>query len=282
MSQQNEILSQQLLTAEQGVLGSMLIDEETVSKIVMTVNEENFRTPEYRNIFRAFRELHGQGRSPDPILVNEHLGGDYGKIMADLMEVTPTAANAEEYARALRETSRLWQLRQIGDQLSQTDSTDGCRELVDRANMLLCERSGVRRITMKRGLHEFFVRHDERNRREPVRLGLSKLDDMLHISAGDMVVIGGYPSAGKTAFALQLAFHMAKQRRVGFFSYETDDDKLFDRTVACQTLTSYRKIMSDKLERADFEQIYEMREHLTKPELEFLEVSGMKVWLIVL
>ena len=43
--------------------------------------------------------------------------------------------------------------------------------------------------------------------------------------------MGGSPSAGKTAFALQLAFHMAKERRVGFFSYETSVDKLHDRGV---------------------------------------------------
>ena len=72
---QKEVLSQQLLTAEQGVLGSMLIDERTVGPVLMTVSEEDFQLPEHRNIFRAFRELYSQGRMPDPILVNEHLGG---------------------------------------------------------------------------------------------------------------------------------------------------------------------------------------------------------------
>ena len=274
---QNELLSQQMLTAEQGVLGAMLIDERTVGPVLMTVSEDDFQMPEHRNIFRAFREIYGQGRTPDPILVNEHLGGSYGKALAGLMEVTPTAANAVEYAKALRETSRLWQIQRLGDQLAQADSQDACRELLDRANMLLCERSGIRRLDMKRGLNEFFVRHDESNRQEPVRLGFSKLDDMLHVSGGDMVVIGGYASAGKTAFALQLAFHIAQKRRVGFFSYETSVDKLYDRMVACQTLTSYRRIMSDKLERKDFEQVYGMREYLLEPALELLETSGMTV-----
>ena len=75
----------------------------------------------------------------------------------------------------------------------------------------------------------------------------------------------------------RLAFHIAGKKRVGFFSYETDADKLHDRTVACQSMTSYRKIMSDQLEKADFEQVYDMRKHLTTPSLELLETSGMTV-----
>lgn len=278
MSQeQKEILSQRLLTAEQGVLGSMLIDGDMVGRVLMAVEEDDFRVPEHRSVFRAFRELYGQGRAPDPILVNERLGGAYGQLMADLMEITPTAANAEEYARMLRESSRLWRLREVGDRLAQAADLEDCRELADQANMLLCAQSGVRRLDMGQGWKDFFIRHDPKNRRDCIRWGLADLDQHLHVAGGDMVVIGGYASAGKTAFALQLAFHMAKERRVGFFSYETSVEKLHDRVVACQALASYRKIASDTLEKADFEQVYGMREQLSAPALEFLEASGMGV-----
>ncbi len=273
----NKILSERLLTAEQGVLGSMLIDGETVGSMLMAVSEDDFQVPENRNIFRAFQELYGLGRTPDPILVNEHLGGAYGKLLAQLMEVTPTSANAKEYASSLRETSRLWRLRTVGEQLAQAADLGSCQELADQVNMLLCERCGVRRLDMRQGLKEFFIRHGPENHRESLKWGFSRLDEALHVAGGDMVVIGGYASAGKTALALQLAFHIAGKKRVGFFSYETDADKLHDRTVACQSMTSYRKIMSDQLEKADFEQVYDMRKHLTTPSLELLETSGMTV-----
>jgi len=274
---QHQILSEHLLTAEQGVLGAMLIDEETVGRMLLAVSEDDFQTPQYRSLFRAFKDLYGQGRACDPILINERLGGSYGQMLADLMEVTPTAANADAYAQSLRETSRLWRLRQIGDQLSQADDPENCRELIDKANLLLCERSGVRRLDMARGLKEFFVRHDPKNHRESLHWGFGRLDETLHVTGGDMVVIGGYASAGKTALALQMAFQIARSKRVGFFSYETSVDKLHDRTVACQTLASYKKIMSDKLEKPDFEQIYDMKDYLTAPSLELLETSGMTV-----
>lgn len=275
--EQSSPLSDRLLTAEQGVLGAMLIDEGTVGPMLMAVSEEDFQVPAHRNVFRAFRELYGQGRAPDPILVNEHLGGAYGQLLAELIELTPTAANAPAYADTLRDTSRLWRLRTLGDQLAQAEDLDACRELADQASLLLCERNGIRRLDMGQGWKDFFIRHDPKNRRAGIRWGLADLDEHLHVAGGDMVVIGGYASAGKTALSLQLAFHIAKQKRVGFFSYETSVDKLHDRVVACQALASYRKIASDRLEKEDFQQIYELRGPLTAPALEFLEASGMAV-----
>lgn len=271
------LLSDQLTRAATGVLGSMLIDEAAVGPMLMVVTESDFQLPGHRSLFRAIKDLYGQGRPADAILVNEHLGGDYGPLILALMEATPTSANADEYAKELKRTSRLWQLRQIGDQLSHAEDPEACRKLVDRANLILCERSGVRRLDMKQGLKEFFVRHDPQRVRDTLKWGLSQLDDNLHVGAGDMVVIGGYASAGKTALALQLAFHIAQSRRVGFYSYETSADKLHDRTVACQAQTSYKKIMSDQLEERDFAQVYDMSGHLTSPALELLETGGMTV-----
>ena len=275
--EQQKILSERLLTAEQGVLGSMLIDGEAIGPMLAAVRPEDFQRPENRNIFQAFRELYGQGKACDPILVNEYMGGSYRQYLADLMELTPTAANAEEYARVLRESSRLWRLRTIGDKLAQAEDLEACRQLADQAGLLLCDRSEVRKTDMKQGLKEFFLRHGGGQQKEFIRWGISWLDERLHIGGGDMVVIGGQASSGKTAFALQLAFHIARQKRVGFFSYETGNEKLIDRTVACQTLVSYEKVMTDKLEREDMQQIYEMRRELEEPDMEYLETNGWTV-----
>ena len=275
--EQQKILSERLLTAEQGVLGSMLIDGEAIGPMLAAVRPEDFQRPENRNIFQAFRELYGQGKACDPILVNEYMGGSYRQYLADLMELTPTAANAEEYARVLRESSRLWRLRTIGDKLAQAEDLEACRKLADQAGLLLCDRSEVRKTDMKQGLKEFFLRHGGGQQKEFIRWGISWLDERLHIGGGDMVVIGGQASSGKTAFALQLAFHIARQKRVGFFSYETGNEKLIDRTVACQTLVSYEKVMTDKLEREDIQQIYEMRRELEEPDMEYLETNGWTV-----
>ena len=270
------LLSEQLLTAATGVLGSMLIDEEAVGPMLLAVEEDDFQVPEHRNLFRAMKALYGQGKPHDVILINEFLGGDYGKIIHELMDLTPTSANAGVYAQALKKTSRLWHLQQLGESLRQAEDEEVCRALVDKANLLLCERVGVRRVTMKQAFRDFFRRRDGR-KPDYLHWPFSDLDGQLHVGAGDMVVIGGYSSAGKTAFALQAAFRMARDKRVGFFSYETDADKLTDRNIACQTQTSFSKIMTNTLEMEDYGRIKDMREHLTAPDLELLESPGMTV-----
>ena len=273
---ENKMLDEQLLTAAAGVLGSMLIDEEAVGPMLLAVEEEDFQVPEHRNLFRAMKALYGQGRPHDVILINEFLGGDYGNAIAELVEHTPTAANADAYAAALKKSSRLWHLRQLGAALNQAEDEDACRALVDKANLLLCERTGVRRVTMAQAFREFFRRRDGR-KPDYLHWPFPDLDDQIHVGAGDMVVIGGSSSSGKTALSLQMAFRIAKEKRVGFFSYETDADKLSDRNIACQTQTSFRKIMTNTLEVEDYGRIKDMREYLTSPAMDLLEANSMTV-----
>lgn len=275
---QGQLLSESLMTAAVGVLGSMLIDEAAVGPMLMAVAEEDFQLPEQRTIFRCISQLYGQGQPVDAITVSEALGGKYNDLMARYIEVTPTSANADAYAEALKKTSRLHRLHQIGEQLAMAEDEDTCRAAIDQANLLFCERSGIRRVTLQEAFRAFFKRRDGGKPPDFLKLGFPDLDQQLHAGPGDMVVIGGYPSAGKTAFALQVAFHLAKNgKRVGFFSYETDADKLYDRTVACQTHTSFKRILGNALQQEDYGRIKDLRQHLTTPVMDLIEASGMTV-----
>ena len=270
-------LSSEALSAEAGVLGSMLIDEKAVGPMMLALTEEDFLSPEGKRVFQVIRDRYNRGEAVDPLLVAADLGDAYRPRIAEYIDWTFTSANADAYAQTLKRTSRLYRLRQLGEELNRAADEEACRALIDRGNLLLCERSGVRRVTMEDGFREFFIRHDPKKPPEYFKWRFGGLDEEVHVAGGDMVVIGGYPSAGKTAFALQIAFAGAKTRRVGFFSYETAADKLHDRTVACQAQLSFRQIMTGKLEEADFQRVYELRSRLTAPGLELIEANGMTV-----
>ena len=270
-------LSSEALSAEAGVLGSMLIDEKAVGPMMLALTEEDFLSPEGKRVFQVIRDRYNRGEAVDPLLVAADLGDAYRPRIAEYIDWTFTSVNADAYAQTLKRTSRLYRLRQLGEELNRAADEEACRALIDRGNLLLCERSGVRRVTMEDGFREFFIRHDPKKPPEYFKWRFGGLDEEVHVAAGDMVVIGGYPSAGKTAFALQIAFAGAKTRRVGFFSYETAADKLHDRTVACQAQLSFRQIMTGKLEEADFQRVYELRSRLTAPGLELIEANGMTV-----
>ena len=276
MTEDKRLLGESMMSAAVGVLGSMLIDERAVGPMLMAVSESDFHIQEQRNVFRAIREIYSEGVNADPILVNERLGGKYNEYLAGLINATPTAANADAYARELKRTSRLWQLKEIGEAIGAAEDEGDIQALIDRANLLFCERGDVRRVTMEQAFREFFQRK-KGQAEDFIRWGFSDLDEQLHVGKGDMIVIGGYPSAGKTAFSLQLAFHIARTKRVGFFSYETAADKLYDRAVACQTHTSFSRIMKNNLGVEDYARIKECRGMLTAPAMELLETSGMTV-----
>lgn len=270
------LVTEQLLDAETGVLGAMLLDEAAVGPMLLAVEAEDFHTPERRAVFQAIRRRYGAGEPVDPVLISEDLGPQSRELIYRLMELTPTASNADAYAAALKRASRLWRLQEIGRTMAEAVDPESCQELVDKANLLFAERSGIRRVTMGQAVEGFFARRGG----EPVehlRWGFSDLDDWLHVGAGDMVVIGGHASSGKTAFGLQVAFGIARSKRVGFYSYETGADKLADRIIACQTLTSYGRMMGNTLTEQDYANVLAMRPHLTAPCLDLLEASGMTV-----
>ena len=105
------VLTQDLMNAQVGVLGSMLIDEECVGFVLSRVSERDFVTQQYRSIFRAIRTLFREGLPTDAIAVREKLGGKLGdgwsKLLTGIMDYTPTAANVDGYVQMLKEKSAL-------------------------------------------------------------------------------------------------------------------------------------------------------------------------------
>ena len=271
-----QALGESLMTSAVGVLGSMLIDPDAVGPMLLAVTEDDFRLTEQRKVFRTMGEIHAEGVSVDPILVADRLGGEYRKYLANLINATPSSANADAYAKELKRTSRLWKMREIGEALMIAENEDECRTLFDKGNLLLCERSGVKRMTMEQGDREFWDRKDGTGENY-LTWGFSGLDQKIHVGGGDVVVLGGRPSAGKTAASLQFGVHIAQSRRVGFFSYETSVRKLYDRIVACQAQVSFSHIMRNKMDVSDYGKVKGSQKALTGPSLEFIEATGMTV-----
>lgn len=83
------------------------------------------------------------------------------------------------------------------------------------------------------GMQELLERfYDRHTAKQPVRYlswGIDKLDMRLYAEYGDFIILGGYPSDGKTALALSFAWCQSGSVKVGFFSLETREDKMFDR-----------------------------------------------------
>ena len=265
------------LESQIAVLGSMLIDPEVIGPLLQQLTADDFIEGSYRNIFLAIKRLRAQGKDTDPITVNDALGGNYRKILADLITVTPTSANAMEYADILRRRALQYHLESLGGKLADAAASglDDAQAVVDKINALTCKKPGVRITSLRQCYEAFLDRHAEEKQPPYFTWGALGLDEHIYVEPGDFIVLGGYPSAGKTAMALQMCVHIAEQRRVGYFYYENNDRKLFDRLVALKSKVPLGKIKRFDLQEADFNLIVSVQDSLVSPDLEFIDASGM-------
>ena len=265
------------LSPQAGLLGSLLIDDRLVPQALARVREEDFLSPVYRDVFRAIRRCYADGTPVDPVTVLTAMGGgeELRGLLMQLMELTPTAAHWEAYARDARREARKARARDLAGQILESPGLEEIQGLIGQLNGLLVDRAGVERSTMEEGLLAFMARQEHPKRYIPT--GLPKLDRHLYADFGDLVVLGGYPSAGKTALALQLAYRQAETLRVGFYSLETSRAKLMDRLVAGAAGVELGSIKRGTLSEQQWQMVAGSGRELRSRGLELVEASGMTV-----
>ena len=203
------------LRAQYSVLGCVLLWPETAPRVLLETSEADFDGP-CKSVYGAVKKLHANGEPVDPISVNHALGNRYGDFLRELMEVVPTQADLGQHIRICREQSRAIAVRTLGNRISVAETIDEMRTLLEQASGLLVEKPGLQIVTMRDAVQSFYQRKSESVRY--LEWPVAELNDRLYASAGDFIIIGGYPSTGKSAWSLQCAKYFAGKCKVGFFS----------------------------------------------------------------
>lgn len=267
------------LEAERAVLGSMLIDESIVSQVLAEVDERDFSSTSHRLIFQAAREVFREGGHADAITINGKLGYASGspqqRQLIELMEITPTSASWREYAQLMREQAALGRIRAFSAQLNGAATLDEARPLLSEMQAQMTSRRGVKVVPMLQLLQDFSQRHASGASSDYIGFGLEVLDHNSFVRRGDVVVLGGYPSDGKTALALMMAYHMAKTLKVGFFSLETSADKIGDRIVTQGMRIDFDAIKRGRLTDRDWGAFAVGSDDAAKRRLDVIHASGM-------
>ncbi len=260
--------------AEISVLGGMLIDRDAVARAVEIISDTMFSAEANRRIYRAALRLFERGDAIDVIVVSDELsktdeleaagGYDY---LAELLDAVPTAANIEYHARIVRDKALLRRLIDASSQIIRDVYDQGERpveQLVDEAEARIFQvASGHDRegfIRIKELLWPAFE-HIERLQEAKgeltgVATGFDHLDRLTGgLQNGNLVIVAGRPSMGKTSWALNVARHAAgAQVPVGVFSLEMSNEELVQRLlcsdarVDAQTLRR-GELSSDEMER---------------------------------
>lgn len=264
------------LEPQVAVLGSLLISPELVGQAVERVRDEDFVSPRCRMVWQAIRGQYAEDKPVDPVTIRERLGGrpgdNWSQYLLELMDLTPTAVNVWEYVSLLREEAVRHRAAELGGMIQANPARLG--EYLPQLEALTMERRGAERMDMGQMIQAFADRHSG-TPPQYMTWGLPKLDNGLYAEMGDMVVLGGYPSAGKTALAVATAYHQAKERRVGFYSLETNRHKLADRLIANLVGIDLGDIKRGKISDEEWARMAAASDRIRAQHLELIEASGM-------
>lgn len=266
------------VNAQRAVLGSLLIDPEATAGLIFAgVREDDF-TGDLRSVFRAARELFFSGTRLDAVILADRLGDGYAPLLAELMRETPTAANVREYLSITRREAQLARVRQIAAELAfEANDLERSRELTARAALALDDDGGEDdAVTMAEMVSAFFDRHSSQEARRFLPWGYELLDRHLYTEEGDLVILGGYPSAGKSLMSIQVALRLARAGyRVGYFSLETEPrTKIADRVMCHAARVPLPKIKANDFNDADIAALTAAGEELRRLPVEFFPAGG--------
>lgn len=265
------------LEAETAVIGAMVAAPEIVKDVLFAVREQDFRIEINRQIFRAARDLYLRAKPVTPVTIRDKVGKESSEYLAQLLEITTTSSNWREYAAIMAEQASMRRMQELAMQVAAAGTAQECREL---AAKLQQEQSGGRQImayTMEDMIQDFAARQTAKDPVRYVRYGLAEVDAGTYTQPGDVVIIGGYPSDGKTALALQMALRMAREWRVGFFSLETDRRKVTDRVVAALNDISFTAIKRRELTDKDWERFAAKSAEAAALKFTLIEAAGWSV-----
>lgn len=234
--------------AETAVLGSLLIDPQLAGEVFHQISPDDFHDPTKRNIFAAARDLFFERRALDPVTVVERAGKAYAQSVADIIRATPTSNNCGEYMRLLKDGAALRRMQTLGLQLCSAPTAEAGRQILASAQELLSRRQSRRARTYAEMVSDFLDRMADPTPPDLLDFGISQLNAVVKISKGRFVIIGADSSTGKTAFALQMAYNLARGgKRVGFFSYETSLEDAGDRVLSNSVETKLGDIKAKKV-----------------------------------
>ena len=264
------------LEAEQAVLGSILIDSRCINDVIGAVRAEDFYLQTNRDIFETVYEMFSYSQIIDPVTVLDKMRerGVYDdqtstKYIMQLMEITPTAANAKQYAQIVHDKATL---RNLSDAAS--DIVNMVNDGVGSAQDML-EAAEKRIYALRRGntneslehvgtiLLKVFDRLTELSESgsdiSGIPSGLRDLDKFISgLNKSDLMLLAARPGMGKTSMALNIALNVAKKfpkRTVAFFSLEMSKQQLVTRLISNESFVDNRKLTTGQLSMDEWSKI---------------------------
>ena len=250
--------------AEISVLGAAVLNNETIDVVIPLLKADDFASAAHRKIYEAICAVHEQQRAVDLVTLRDELQrrGDLEAVggiaaVSALVEGVPSAANIEHYAGIVREKAIARNLMLAAREISEAVAMGEMRsrELLDDAQAKIFqiaeEGTSNTMAPMREVLKDTFARIDSARDRKDMITGLATgfhdLDEILSgLQDGELIIVAGRPSMGKTTFALNVVEHagVRVQAPCAIFSLEMSREQ-----VARNMLCSHARLDSHRLRR---------------------------------
>jgi len=248
MSSLNRTMPQSI-EAEAAVLGSMVLDPECIGEVVQQVSTEAFYRIEHQKIFDALVALYEKGRALDLVLLRDELkkrndltevgGVDYLKKVA---ESVPSSANVDYYTQIVKNKFLLRQLIAAGSSILNeafTETGEAAAKLDEAEKKIFAvtqQKISGTAVPLKGLLTQAFENIESRQGSHVTGLptGYRELDELTcGLQNGEMIIVAGRPSMGKTSFALNIAEHIGADNDIpiAVFSLEMSKQQLAERIL---------------------------------------------------
>ncbi len=286
--------------AEQSVLGGLLLDNNAWDKIADLIREADFYRADHRLIYRHISKLIELMRPADVVTVSENLqssnelaeagGTEYLNALA---RNTPSAANIRRYAEIVRDRSVLRNLVEVATDIAESAYSPMGKDagtLVDEAESKIFaiseagERGKQGFVAMPPLLTQVVERIDLLYHRDNpsditgVPTGFSDLDRLTSgLQPGDLVIVAGRPSMGKTAFALNIGEHVALSAGlpVGVFSMEMSGPQLVMRLLGSVGRLDQHRVRTGRLEDDDWRRLTDAVGKLNEAPIHIDETAAL-------
>lgn len=293
-----DIIPPHNLEAEKAVLGCVFLDEPKLAEILESVDETCFYKDAHKKIFRCMMDLFDRQKTIDILTVSEEMkkngaldeSGGLG-YLTELAQFVPTAANAVQYARIVKDKSILRSLIENATNivsLAHQEDTE-VHLTLDQAERMIFEISKRRTETtyvhikdvIKNTIKNIDALYHKKSHITGVPTGLEDFDNLTAgLQAGDLIVVAGRPSMGKSAFVGSIAEYVAVAENlpVAFFSLEMSAELLAQRFLCSLARISAHNLRKGFVTPEEWQKLIDAAEKLSQSPLFIDETPAINVF----
>lgn len=267
MNERTALVQPHSTEAEMSVLGSILLDSDALERVIESLRTEDFYHPAHQILYSAILSLQERSYAVDLLTLQEELRrqGQLEEVggvpaLVNLVESVPTAANAEHYARIVKEKAILRRLMRAGHEIIRLvgESELEVQQILDQAEHVVyqvAEQQLGREFNEVGHLIVDVIGHLEERQQHlqehpgdflmGISTGFRELDWVLSgLHPSELIILAARPSVGKTSLAINIAEHVAIRERkaVAVFSLEMSSEQLVQRMLCSQAGVSAQRL----------------------------------------